>query len=366
MHSEGSGSIDDEFFRIPRLIYPVGSQWHGESESHIRALFSSQNSWHKDGKIHVEVEPGVMRLVGMIHPKQIVGAEICGFFGFWETFDHFEQNSAAFSRMENWLRNAGATMLLGPINFNTFHDYRLRLDGDLSQNAFAGEPYNPKHYQKILEDMGFTAKIYYRSQFSELSRREVAVIEQHAKKYAAALRDKGFRFSPVDANLWQSRLGELYQAASGIFGENLGFQQIEFDEFRVFAGQDFYKRLCPLSTIFAFDNEDHIAGVHLALPDYSSLISSIPLDARGDFKFCYERDFSRLSNPGLIVKTIGVLPRYRMNGLLRTMMVHAMHAAVDHYAWVCGATAREDNPSNRGGAPIMTDIRRYALFGKRL
>jgi len=365
MQSEGSGAIDDAFFKIPRAIYPVDSQWHGECENHIRSLFSPGNSWHEEGKVHVEVEPGVLRIVGMIHPKQVIAGEVYGFFGFWETLDNLDRNLEAFARMEKWLRDAGVTVLVGPINFNTFNPYRLRIDADLRQPAFAGEPFNPAYYEHILQNLGFKPRVYYRSQFSELSDREVRVIEQHGEKYANLLSDKGVRFSNVDANLWQSRLDELYRASNDIFGENLGFQQIKYEEFRAIAGR-LYEQLCPRSTFFAFDKEHRIAGVHLALPDYSGLMPSIPLHARGEFRFCYERDFCRLSKPGLIVKTIGVLPAYRRHGLLRTLMIHALRAAVGHYAWVCGATAREDNPSNRGGAPIMTDVRRYALFWKRL
>jgi len=366
MRFEGSGTIDDAFFKVPKLIYPLDSQWHGECESHIRSLFSDANSWHEDGKVYVEVDPGAMRVVGMIHPRQVIESEVFGFFGFWETTDNLDRNRSAFARMEKWLRDAGATALVGPINFNTFHAYRLRIDADLNQPAFAGEPFNPAYYERFLQNLGFKPRVYYRSQFSELSDREVKVIEQHGEKYATLLSDKGFRFSSVDENLWLSRLDELYRASSDIFGENLGFQQIGYEDFRAYAGHRLYERLCPRSTIFAFDKEDRIAGVHLAIPDYSSLMPSTPLHARGEFKFCFERDFCRLSNPGLIVKTIGVLPDHRRHGLLRTLMVHALRAAVGHYGWVCGATAREDNPSNLGGAPIMTDVRRYALFWKRL
>ncbi len=366
MQFQGSNAIDDAFFKVPRVIYPVDSQWHGECESHIRGLFSSANSWHEAGQVHVEVDPGVMRVVGMIHPKQIIAGEVIGFFGFWETTDNPDRNFAAFARMEKWLRDSGASALVGPINFNTFHAYRLRIAANLKQPAFAGEPFNPEYYERILHKLGFEPYVFYRSQFSELSDREVKVIEQHGEKYATLLHDKGFRFLAIDAEIWQSRLEELYRSSHDIFGENLGFQQIKYREFKAFAGRDLYERLCPRSTIFAFDKEDRIAGVHLALPDYSSLMPSIPLHERGEFKFRYERDFCHLSNPGLIVKTIGVLPEYRRHGLLRTLMVHALRSAVGHYAWVCGATALEGNPSNRGGAPIMTDVRRYALFRKKL
>src|SRR5690606_3525711 len=84
-------------------------------------------------------------------------------FGYWESINDPELNLSAFKLLEEEANKLDRTLLTGPMNFNTFHRYRVRLGPEPSWTMFDREPVNPSYYPALLEGLKFDVSLTYES-----------------------------------------------------------------------------------------------------------------------------------------------------------------------------------------------------------
>jgi hypothetical protein len=142
------GQLPESFFVISNHIYSGLAYKPEESISIVNKIFALEKDL-TDIVLYTDHEN--IRLVGMFSKN----SNAC-LFGWWETVEAHELNKEAFKLLEAEAIAKQKTSIIGPINFNTFHNYRLRMDETPAWNMFDREPVNPPYYSTILQGLGYT------------------------------------------------------------------------------------------------------------------------------------------------------------------------------------------------------------------
>jgi hypothetical protein len=118
-----------------------------------------------------------------------------GQFGFFECIDDPEAARLLMAPALAWLRDRlpDGAAVLGPINFDTWHSYRLRQSG-FDQPTFFMEPYNPPFYPALFSAMGFSGAARYVTKTIDHPAQLMAAWESH---HSLTLR-RGYRFRTID------------------------------------------------------------------------------------------------------------------------------------------------------------------------
>lgn len=357
-------SLPQDFLKLPHIVYAGDSRWHPEGAPLVAFSFSTQNPYFAKNRAWVGVEPGQARLAGFFDPELRIDDQSVAFFGFWESVDALAPNTKLYSEFETWAKAQGAQRVYGPINFTTFGTYRIRLNG-FSGGAFPGEPYNPAYYAGILSHLGYSCCQNYLSQMLEMAP-TVTKVQDKRDSFRIAPEAKAFSVQPMDGASMLQALPEIYGLVDAIFGENFGYTPIPYELFAFACGAPYAKRLCPLTSLMTRAPDGELAAVFLNFPDYGSLVEQGHPEPVSLSEISFEKDFSRLSKKTLLMKTVGVAPRFRRLGLHNLMLLKMMEEGMKHYSHSVGALIREGNASARFFADICTEVREYGLFVKEL
>jgi hypothetical protein len=359
--------LPDVFFDIAKRVYAANPLWIAENVAQIKQQFSEANSYFDKACAQVFLSDDCARLVGFFNPENKIENEQVAYFGFWETHDDFEVNKQIFAAFESWAKQQGAQRIYGPINFSTYGENRLRIDG-FENKPFIGEPANPEYYPQFLQQLGFTIKYGYASYIHEDSRALAMQMQGPLEQALTRLEqsDLGeFSIEKLDGETWMDHLDQLYPLVDMIFKQNFAYTPISEQTFKAQCGENFAKKLCPNTSVLVKDNHGDIAGFFLVYPDYSELVnqSGLGIDV-ADVN--YDEHFKLLTKPRLaLAKTGGIHPKYRSSGLFTIMSMQLTVWSHDYYEHISGAMVREDNHSIHY-AKVGPVERRYGLFEKSL
>jgi GNAT superfamily N-acetyltransferase len=261
-----------------------------------------------------------------------------GQLGFFECIDDQPTAAALAESALAWLRvqAPGACTVLAPMNFDTWHAYRLRTGG-FDQPTFAMEPYNPSYYPALLETLGFAPTAAY---LTKTVVEPGALLAKWAPYHATALA-QGYTFRPLNPAALAEELTLIYRLAIALFHENPFFAGISETEFAaLYAGPG--TALDPDMLLFALDPAGEPAGFCFTFPDHRH-----PDTANA--------------------KTFGLLPAFRRRGLgsaigyaVYSRLVAKGFVRINHCLMHEGNSA---DHFDRGAAPVT---RRYALYSRSL
>ena len=266
-----SCELPDQFLEIPHAIYGNDTNWVPENRASVISSFSGGNPYFENNAALVIAEDGI-RLAGFFNPNLNIDGQKVAFFGYWETPNNLESNQRVFSKFESWAKNKGAEQVFGPINFSTFGDYRLRIDG-FDRPQFLGEPYNPNYYPELLASLGYEVRYKYFTACCTIETLAFAAkmqMEHLEKKVSAA----GIEIVPLTPEYWIDNLDQLYPIIDCIFSENFAYTPITFDQFKVYCGEKFAKKFCTKMSNIALKG-DKLVAFQLFYPDYSPLVTQI-------------------------------------------------------------------------------------------
>ena len=360
--------LDKHFFAVPLLVYQPEAHWLGEEREKITWLFSAANLWHQAGKYQIWCDPKGVRLVGFSHPLQKIDNQEVVFFGFWEGVFDFELHRQAFGELEKWARSFNVQKIVGPIDFNTFHNYRLRQNCQFADDCFPGEPFGAPWYEPYLAKMGFSLASRYFSQFGEYNEENFAQLTTMAQSYSDTFAWGSLQIIPLSKQYWMDQLDNLFDLMSEIFGNNFGYQPVDRTTFKHNYGEAYYDGLCPHSSRIAVNEQNgQLIGFLLAYPDYSPLILEKPPQARRPQMLPYATAFPQLHQPRLIVKTGGVRKEYRNLGIAQRLGLEVAKGGFSsHYKSFVVANMKSDNVSSRKAKNIYAYLRYYALYAKEI
>lgn len=259
-----------------------------------------------------------------------------GLIGFFDAVDEPEAVAALFDAASETLRGHGCGRMIGPIDGDTWHRYRINA-GPFDTPRFLLEPWNPAYYARLWEGCGFRVLESYSSRrIDDIE----PVVERLAEKYEAASAN-GYRFERFDPGDFPGTLKRIYSISLEIFRENFLYSDISFDEF-----QSLYR------------------GADRIIEEDSIFFAKAPDGSDAGFVFTYpNRTAQNPAGDALNFKTLGVLPAHRRGGTGAALMFCGYEAgsrrglhAVNH------CLMRAGNPSERLDSGHGKTFREYFLY----
>lgn len=355
--------LPDEFISIAQTVYKDDPYWLGENASDLRKTLSFENLYFERATAKGWIVPGRSRLVAFFDPDLQIEGQLASYFGYWESVDDAAANVLLFESAQKWAKEHGAKKMYGPINFNTYGKYRIKLNFQPGEGCFIGEPYNPPYYQKLLEHAGFSLESKYISQ----------ILDQKAIQKLSALRHSAsgtssmpFKMQSLTADYWCEHLDGFYSLIDSIFNQNFAYSPISKETFLENYGRAFAQKFSPMSSLFVTDDSGNVIGFCIGFPDFSPLcrpgaVHPIPMGS-----ISYDEHFKLLSDPVLLIKTAGVDARFRKHGLLTAMAAKILAESKDIYHHAVMCLIKEGNYSAEFCKPVAAHVREYGLFSKHL
>jgi GNAT superfamily N-acetyltransferase len=301
----------------------------------------------------------VGRIVARLSPTLVEagGGAPYGMLGGFEAFDEPDAVAALFQAAVAWLKDSGAETVIGPIDGDTWHRYRLNV-GPLGQPPFLMEPYNPPYYSALWEQAGFTPIEHYHSQWvGDLPAAAAGLGRVHRRVLS-----QGYRWRCCDMRSFAAELRILYELSSAIFAENFLYDPISWDEFSALY-EPVRPLLDPELVLFALAPDGREVGFSFAVPDYHAALAAM----RGRRSWGAKLGFAwrRRRAEAVNVKSLGVLPAYRHSGVGAALVCEGYrraHAKGFRRANLC--LIRDGNPSARLDGGQGSLLRRYVLYAR--
>jgi hypothetical protein len=355
-------TLPEAFTSLPFSLYAGDPHWIPEAPADIDAAFSPGNPWFEGRQAAAWVMPGRARMAGFYDPQLRINGVSVACFGYWESINDAAPDAALFGRFEAWARERGARHMYGPINFNTFGKYRIRMNLRPGEGCFPGEPYNPPYYKDLLAACGYRPEADYISQ--HIPDEQVDPVYRAKEGLKADIARLPYQFRYLTADFWLSRLPDFYAAIDIIFGDNFAFTPITREQFQQFYGPDYAKKLCPKLSVVVLNEREEIIGFSLGFPDYAPLCNQ-GADPRIPYRdIAYETHFPLLESPTFLLRTVGVLPGYRHQDIMNAMGIYAMFNFRKYYRHSMACLMKAENFSTRFFSDVPHIRREYSLFGK--
>ena len=343
-----TGQLPASFFDIPAAIHP---NQPAENAAAVLELFRAEAARND---IIVLTDHATLRVAG-IFPHE--GRE--AYFGFWETTDDLALNREAFAQLAAEARRRGYARLLGPLNFNTFQAYRLRLGAAPTWGVFDREPDNPPHYPVLLARLGFSPTLTFESRLI----RADTIPEAYGQKadLLAAFQQIPYDLIPLNPDTWARHEIELHALVDGIFSANPAYRRIPLAQFRRLYGAEFAAGLCPHTSVLFRDRPTgQLVALSFCRPNYA------PLRLAAGTSPNFARDYPRLPRRTLLAKTVGVHPDFRQQQLMSYLGAYGMASFREFYDEIIFCLMRSDNFSRHFTDGLPAEVAQYALFGREL
>jgi hypothetical protein len=196
-----------------------------------------------------------------------------GTVGFFECQKEYGAAAALLDAAVAWLRDhPGLGRIWGPMNFDIWHSYRFMTRG-FGQKPFYGEPYNKPYYPEFFERYGFSIKQEWDS-IEVCGRENLESLLPRGEERYRLLAKKGYRFEHPDVRQLEAELYKLHTALADSFRGFLGFTPISPQEFIKLYSASRYA-LDPRLSVFAYDEENELAGFALALLDLADAVRAM-------------------------------------------------------------------------------------------
>lgn len=284
-----------------------------------------------------------------------LGGESVATIGNFEALDDEEAVTRLLREASKWAKGRGAERVVGPMNGDTWHSYRLSL-GPRDEAPFFMEPYNPPYYPKLWQQAGFEQLATYHS----LRIDDVAgAARQHRPRWAKA-RALGYRVEPMTEISIDDALDRVYEMVCVVFADAFLYTPIRRAAFKKL--YDGVERLLKGElSFFLVDRDGDDAGFAFVFPDYADAIRA--MNGRTNLwakaKFAAHRSTDTAN-----VKTFGIMPEHRGRGL-SSAMAHKYFDATARNGYECAniCLIHDDNVgSTKMDAGRGRVLRRYALY----
>jgi GNAT superfamily N-acetyltransferase len=272
------------------------------------------------------------------HPEQRIGC-----------IGHFAATApgaaaALLARAEALLAEAGCTLAAGPLDGNTFRDYRFvtrRAFDGVARPPFLLEPDNPDAWPAAFVAAGYTPLAEYYSAIAPLDGPDPRWAE-FAPKIAA----QGITLRALDPAAFEVELARLYDVVMTSFTQAFLFAPIEREEFM--AQYAPLRALLTPQLVVLAEQEARLVGFMLALPDLAQAQRGETVDT-------------------VILKTAAVLPEVGGSGLGSALAAYTHTVAFElGFRHAIHALMHASNVSRKISAHYARPLRQYTLFAKPL
>jgi GNAT superfamily N-acetyltransferase len=259
---------------------------------------------------------------------------------------HFAARDAAsghelLRKTVNWLQATEKGAVIGPINANTWHNYRMVTEQS-TRPPFLFEPAHPDFYPEAWIRAGFQPMAEFHSAHMPPQLEE----DPRLAKVKMRLNELGIHIRNLNTDDYNEELRRLYSVARISFAENLLYTEIAEADFLALYRP--LKKILQPEFIWLAEHAGRCVGFCFCIPDLAQA-------KRGDVV------------DTLIVKTLATLPdrSYAGLGLWLTRIAHQA-AAANGYASVIHALMHPGSRIKHFGKEDMEIFRRYTLYQQDL
>ena len=279
---DSDNSLLELFLAFPKHLYSTDPHWLADpDEARWLSAVARRNY------IVLEEDKVCGRAAVMVNPSLRDETDLpYGQIGFFECLNDPAIANCLINASFMWFRSNLPVVktILAPIEFDTWHAYRLRTRG-FDQPSFLMEPYNPSYYPDLFSALNFTPVSHYVTKtVDDLSNLPAAWEPYHRNVLA-----QGYSFRSINPARLEEEMTLIYHLSLDIFHENLLFVNITEDEFHaLYAG--IAGKIDPDLLIFVLDPNGDPVGFSFIVPDHHQ--------------------------PGLAnIKTMGILPSEKRKGV---------------------------------------------------
>lgn len=336
------------FVRFPWRVYrqdrnwvpPLISDQMKRLDPHRSPFFRHADVLRLLARIGQEVVGTIVAFVD--HRANEYRGESVGGFGFFEVVEDYSVAAALLDAARDWLRQRGATVMRGPMNF-TQSDHGGVLIAGADCPPVMLQSHTPPYYASFLQQYGlekhadFYAYRIFRHQIGEHLEHvppEILRVAEAAQQFSRVT------LRPLRLNDWDREVRTIWH----LFNETLK----HFPDYVPMSEEDFIATANPLRPLI----DPHMAliaeikgepvGFGVAIPDINQLL--IHLNGRlFPFNWLRMRHWMRRID-GASFKLMGVLDQYRMRGIDALLYLGVIRGFVQRgYTWLDGSVTGEYN-----------------------
>lgn len=329
----GSGAELDAFHAVPDALYadqPPGTAPVRTSVE--RNLARAEFAGRQHAFVALDGSRGVGRVVARVSPQlRDASGRPVGMLGFFESRDDAATADALLRAGVAWLRARGAGQIVGPMDGDTWHRYRVNV-GPWERPPFPLEPWNPRFYGRLWEQSGFRVVESYSSKWID----DVSALLPKLEAGRERSESRGVSLRPFDTTRPREELGRVHELSARIFADAFLYAPIERDAFlALYAGAERF--LDPDFVLFATGPDGQEVGFVFGIPDPD----------RGAVHY----------------KTIGVLAEWR-RAAVAAALSHRVYSNALRRGLAAGnhALMRDDNRSQALDQELGQVFRRYVLY----
>jgi GNAT superfamily N-acetyltransferase len=269
------------FIDLPYRVYRGDSHWIAPLRLAQKDILNTKrHPFYKTSDVELFLARRDGRVVGrtmaiLNRAHNEFHSERAGFFGFFEVENDKRVAAALLDAARDWVREAGATVLRGPMNPSTNYECGLLVEGfDLDPMVMM--TYNPPYYAELLEGYGMTkAMDLYAydigADYFNHSNKLQRVAERLRKKSNISVR-------PVNLKEFRNEVGIIRQIYNNAWSRNWGFVPMSEEEFDHLA-KDLKQIVDPRVVLIAEQKTDggkpRAVGFMLAVPDINYALKKI-------------------------------------------------------------------------------------------
>ncbi len=347
----------DSFYRLPALIYGKDDSYCLQSVSSVRESVDRPDfTGNQLPLVVMEGDTPVARMVTRISDNLVsTHSGPTGMFGFFEAQNMEVAVRMMFDRGIAWLKQQGSSTVIGPMDGDTWHKYRLNT-GPFDTDPFMMEPYNCPYYQGLWEKYGFRVLArYYSKNITDVNK----VTVKFEQFYKRSLKN-GFTFRGIQTHSLNEELHILYNMSCEIFSENAYYSEIPEQAF-VKMYSNAKAIINPNLVWFCLDKDNKYAGFVFSFPDYFEAIKS--MKGKNHLLSKFNFFLNRRKADTLNIKTLGTMPEHRGLGLGPALMYKVYDAWAKYgYKKANMCLIHEDNSSGRMDGNQGRVFRYYALY----
>jgi ribosomal protein S18 acetylase RimI-like enzyme len=276
----------------------------------------------------------------------------CGLVGFFESLPgEPDAAGALFGAAAAFLRERGCGAIVGPMESDTWHRYRLNL-GPFAEPPFLMEPHNPDYYEALWQGAGWRPLAEYLSLRVEDPAELLRRLEPRGRL------PTGFRLRRLSRLAFGRDLDAIHELSRRSFAQSLLYSEISRAEFRaLYRGAAF---VVDSDFVWFVERQGEPVAFLFALPDRQRAVAELRRrrGAAALWGFLRHRR-ARVLN----VKTLAVLPEHRRAGLAYALLREVYARAVARGYRACHhCLVRAGNPSERLDLGCGRPLRRYRLY----
>jgi len=239
------------------------------------------------------------------------------------------------------LRNRGCELAVGPMDGNTWRNYRFVTERGTAQPFFL-EPTNPDDYPIHLARSGFRPLAHYVSEINPAMATRQPGIGDLRRKIAA----QGIRIEPIDADHPEPDLDGVYDVVTGSFRHAFMYTPLDRESYRkIYA--PLLKAVNPRLMLVARQHGE-VVGFVFSPPDL--------------LQKNYQQNVDTI-----VIKTIAIRPRPALRGLGRVLIVDLLaNALAMGFTTAISALMHTENRSQQISSDCARPMRRYSIFARGL